>query len=155
MSVRNLDKLFKPRSVALIGATDRAGSVGTVLLRNLRKPGFTGELLLVNPRRQTLDGLPVYPDVASLPRAPDLAVIVTPAGCAGRPSASRLARRCAERTSSRGSSRRIVPAPTRMASAAARSASTRSRSAAPDSTSLLSAALSRHPSSEIAQLSTT
>jgi acetyltransferase len=78
MSVRNLDKLFKPRSVALIGATDRAGSVGTVLLRNLRKPGFTGELLLVNPRRQTLDGLPVYPDVASLPRAPDLAVIVTP-----------------------------------------------------------------------------
>ncbi len=78
MSVRNFDKLFKPRSVALIGATDRAGSVGAVVLRNLRRAGFRGELLLVNPHHQMLDGLPVYPDVASLPRAPDLAVIVTP-----------------------------------------------------------------------------
>ena len=52
MSVRNLDRLFKPRSVALIGATDRAGSVGTVLLRNLRRARFAGELLLVNPHRQ-------------------------------------------------------------------------------------------------------
>ena len=78
MSVRNLDKLFKPRSVALIGATDRAGSIGAVVLRNLRRAGFGGELLLVNPRHQTLGGIPVYPDVASLPRPPDLAVIVTP-----------------------------------------------------------------------------
>src|SRR6266700_5800407 len=78
MSVRNLDKLFKPGSVALIGATDRAGSVGAVVLRNLRRAGFRGELLLVNPRHQILDGMPVYPDVASLPRAPDLAIIVTP-----------------------------------------------------------------------------
>ena len=78
MSVRNLDRLFKPRSVALIGATDRAGSVGTVLLRNLRRARFAGELLLVNPHRQTLDGMPVYPDIASLPQTPDLAIIVTP-----------------------------------------------------------------------------
>src|SRR5271169_2835140 len=78
MSVRNLEKLFKPRSVALIGATDRAGSVGAVVLRNLRRAGFRGELLLVNRHHQTLDGMPVYPEVASLPRPPDLAVIVTP-----------------------------------------------------------------------------
>src|SRR6266700_2593535 len=78
MSVRNLDKLFKPGSVALIGATDRAGSVGAVVLRNLRRAGFRGELLLVNPRHQILDAMPVYPDVASLPHAPDLAIIVTP-----------------------------------------------------------------------------
>jgi acetyltransferase len=78
MSVRNFDKLFKPRSVALIGATDRTGSVGAVILRNLRRAGFCGELLLVNRHRQSLDGTPVYPDVASLPRAPDLAIIVTP-----------------------------------------------------------------------------
>jgi acetyltransferase len=78
MSVRNLDKLFNPRSVALIGATPRPGSVGAVVARNLRRAGFAGELLLVNPHHQAIDGLTVHPNIASLPRAPDLAVIVTP-----------------------------------------------------------------------------
>src|SRR6266567_3586148 len=78
MSVRNLDKLFKPGSVALIGATDRPGSVGAVVLRNLRRAGFRGELLLVNPHHRILDGMPVYPSAGELPIAPDLAVIVTP-----------------------------------------------------------------------------
>jgi len=78
MSVRNLDNLFKPRSVALIGATDRTGSVGAVVLRNLRRAGFGGELMLVNRHHQTLDGMHVYPDSASLPHTPDLAIIVTP-----------------------------------------------------------------------------
>ena len=78
MSVRNLDKLFTPRSVALIGASPRSNSVGGVVARNLRRAGFAGELLLVNPHHQTIDGLSVHPDVASLPHAPDLAVIVTP-----------------------------------------------------------------------------
>src|SRR5271170_8042632 len=78
MSIRNLDKLFKPRSVAVIGATDREGSVGAVVLRNLRRAGFHGELLLVNQHHQSLAGMPVYPDVASLPSPSDLAVIVTP-----------------------------------------------------------------------------
>jgi len=78
MSVRNLDKLFKPASVALIGAIDRAGSVGTVVLRNLRRANFPGELLLVDRHHQTLDGMLVCAEVASLPHPPDLAVIVTP-----------------------------------------------------------------------------
>ena len=78
MSVRNLDKLFKPTSVALIGATDRAGAVGAVVLRNLRRAGLKASLSLVNPHHRELDGLPVHPDVASLPEAPDLAVIATP-----------------------------------------------------------------------------
>ena len=78
MSVRNLDKLFRPRSVVLIGATDRTGAVGAVVLRNLRRAGFTGELMLVNPHHDHIGGLPAFPDVASLPMAPDLAVIVTP-----------------------------------------------------------------------------
>jgi acetyltransferase len=77
MSVRNLDRLFKPRSVALIGASPRPDSVGGVVARNLRRAGFAGELMLVNPH-QTLDGLSVHPNVASLPHAPHLAVIVTP-----------------------------------------------------------------------------
>jgi acetyltransferase len=78
MSVRNLDKLFEPRSVALIGATSRPGSVGRVVARNLRRTGFAGELMLVNPHHRMIDGLAVHPDIASLPQAPDLAVIVTP-----------------------------------------------------------------------------
>ena len=78
MSVRNLDKLFKPRSVAVIGASPRPDSVGGVVARNLRCAGFGGELMLVNPHHQTIDGLSVHPNVASLPHAPDLAVIVTP-----------------------------------------------------------------------------
>ncbi len=78
MSVRNLDKLFQPHSVALIGATDRAGSVGAVVMRNLRRAGLRGDLMLVSPRHRVLNGTQVYRDVASLPQAPDLAVIVTP-----------------------------------------------------------------------------
>jgi acetyltransferase len=79
MSVRNLERLFRPRSVALIGATPRPGSVGAVVARNLRRAGFAGELMLVNPHHRMIDGLAVHPNVASLPQVPDLAVIVTPA----------------------------------------------------------------------------
>jgi acetyltransferase len=78
MSVRNLDKLMKPKSLALIGATPRTGAVGAVVLRNLRRAGFQGPLMLVNPKHHALDGMPVYRDVQSLPETPDLAVIVTP-----------------------------------------------------------------------------
>ncbi len=78
MSVRNLDKLFRPSSVALIGATPRAGTVGDLILKNLRAAQFPGPLSLVNPLHRTIDGMPVYPDVASLPSVPDLAIIATP-----------------------------------------------------------------------------
>jgi acetyltransferase len=78
MSTRNLDKLFKPKSVALIGATARRGAVGAVMLRNLRRAGLKCPLMLVNPHHRELEGMPVYPTVASLPQAPDLAIIATP-----------------------------------------------------------------------------
>jgi acetyltransferase len=79
MTIRNLHPLFSPRSVALIGASDRPASLGAVLLRNLVQGGFAGPIWPVNPRHRTLEGLPVWPNVASLPQAPDLAVICTPA----------------------------------------------------------------------------
>ena len=78
MSVRNLDCLFRPRSVALIGASDRPHSVGAAVLGNLAGGSFRGPVMLVNPRHRTLGGLPVYADVESLPAPPDLAVICTP-----------------------------------------------------------------------------
>ena len=78
MSIRNFDKLFAPKSVALIGASGQQGSVGSVIARNLRRAGFAGEVLFVNPHRHDIEGTPVYPDLASLPGPVDLAVIATP-----------------------------------------------------------------------------
>ena len=78
MSVRNLKQLFAPASVALVGASERPGSVGATMLRNLREGGFKGALYPVNPKYETLDGLQVWADVGDLPQAPDLAIICTP-----------------------------------------------------------------------------
>src|SRR5258706_6000587 len=93
MTIRNLDRLLQPRSVALIGATPKPGHVGNVVLRNLRTGGFAGRLMLVNPHHAEIDGMPVHVDVASLPEAPDLAVIATPAanvpGLVGAPGERR------------------------------------------------------------------
>lgn len=78
MSVRNLEALFQPASVALVGASDREGSLGAVVLRNLKLGGFKGVIWPVNHRHATVDGMQAWPDVASLPQVPDLAVICTP-----------------------------------------------------------------------------
>jgi len=79
MTIRNLDRLFDPASVVLIGASDRDGSVGKVVLRNLRGGGFKGDIALVNPKYRTIAGLPCHVDVGLLPTTPDLAIIATPA----------------------------------------------------------------------------
>lgn len=79
MSIRNLDALFDPASVAVLGASAREHSVGAMVWRRLREGGFGGPRWAVNPRYQSLDGEPVYPNIASLPAAPDLAVLCTPA----------------------------------------------------------------------------
>ncbi|HYM33239.1 MAG TPA: bifunctional acetate--CoA ligase family protein/GNAT family N-acetyltransferase [Candidatus Cybelea sp.] len=78
MSIRNLDYLFKPKSVALIGASDRQGSVGAVVAQNLLHGGFSGPVMTVNPKHRTIAGVATYPDVGSLPQTPELAVICTP-----------------------------------------------------------------------------
>jgi len=78
MTVRNLDHLFKPGSVALIGASKRTDSVGAVLARNLLNAGFEGPVMPVNPKYDTIDGMTCHRDVASLPVTPELAVISTP-----------------------------------------------------------------------------
>ena len=80
MSTRNLDKLFAPQSVVLIGASKRVGSVGDVLLRNLVSAGFAGTVMAINPHAEAFGEVKAYPDVASLPETPDLAIIATPPG---------------------------------------------------------------------------
>jgi len=78
MSIRHLDSLFDPHSVAVIGATDRPGSVGATVWHNLRSGGFSGPLWPVNPARATVGGEPAFASVATLPSAPELAVVCTP-----------------------------------------------------------------------------
>ncbi len=78
MSIRHLDSLFDPHSVAVIGASERPASVGATVWRNLREGGFAGPRWAVNPKHSQLGGEPVYADIASLPAAPELAVICTP-----------------------------------------------------------------------------
>ena len=81
MSTRNLSYLFTPKSVVLIGASSQPHSVGATRLSNLliSCAGWEpGRLMAVNSHYTQLQGLPVYPDVASLPRVPDIAVIATP-----------------------------------------------------------------------------
>jgi acetyltransferase len=78
VSVRDLDALFAPQSVAVIGASDRPRSVGAVVIRNLLRGGFRGPVMPVNPEHDAVGGVLAYPDVASLPVVPDLAVLCTP-----------------------------------------------------------------------------
>ncbi len=78
MTVRNLDKLFKPQSVAVVGASTEARSVGALVMRNLLQGGFDGPIMPVNPKHEAVAGVLAYPDVDSLPACPDLAVVCTP-----------------------------------------------------------------------------
>lgn len=78
MSTRNFEALFNPQSVALFGASNRPRSVGATVMRNLLAGGFAGPILPVNPKHKAVAGVLAYPDVASLPLTPDLAVICTP-----------------------------------------------------------------------------
>lgn len=79
MSVRNLEALFMPQSVAVVGVSGREGNLGAIVLRNLRSGGFAGPLWAVNRHEGSIDGVQVWSDVASLPGVPDLAVLCTPA----------------------------------------------------------------------------
>ncbi len=79
MSIRNLDHLLDPTSVAVFGASSRAGSVGATVWQNLRGGGFKGPVYAVNPKYKALDDQPAYARAADLPTVPDLAVICTPA----------------------------------------------------------------------------
>ena len=79
MTIRNLEYLFAPRSIAVFGASERPASVGATVFRNLRSAGFKGQLFAVNPKYSQVQGLPCWHSVAELPAAPELAVICTPA----------------------------------------------------------------------------
>src|SRR5215469_2460082 len=79
MSSHNLKYLLAPRSVAVVGASDRPGSVGATVMRNLLGGGFRGPIWPVNLRRDSVADVRAYHAPAQLPEVPDLAVICTPA----------------------------------------------------------------------------
>jgi acetyltransferase len=79
VSIHNLDKIFSPRRVAVIGASDSPTSVGYTVLRNLIGSGFRGVVYPVNMKRESVQGIEAHKDIPSLPHPPDLAVICTPA----------------------------------------------------------------------------
>jgi len=91
VSIRNLDKIFDPHRVAVVGASDTPTSVGYTVLRNLVGSGFRGVVYPVNPKRESVQGIQAYRDIPSLPHAPDLAVVCTPA-----PTVPPLIRACGE-----------------------------------------------------------
>lgn len=78
MSTYRFEALLRPRSLALIGASPRAGSVGSAVLANLREAGFAGTISLVNPRYGEIDGLTCHRDLQALEQTPELAVICSP-----------------------------------------------------------------------------
>jgi acyl-CoA synthetase (NDP forming) len=74
-----LDKLLSPRSIAIVGASERPEAIGTRVIRNLRLMGFPGAIYPVNPRYPTLGDLTCYPSLAALPETVDAAFFGVPA----------------------------------------------------------------------------
>ena len=87
--VASLELLLNPRSVAVVGAGRRPGSIGRTILLNIRDAGFAGRLYAVSPGGGDIEGIPCVPSVAALPEAPDLAVVTVPAARVGE-----VAREC-------------------------------------------------------------
>src|SRR5678815_3814842 len=75
---RQIDRLLRPKSVAVVGASDRTGALGATLLNNLVQYEFAGEIYPVNPKRDELLGLKVYHEIAELPEGIDCAVLAIP-----------------------------------------------------------------------------
>jgi len=79
VSTYRLDALFAPKSVAVVGASPREGSLGRIALRNLREGGFPGPIDLVNPRHAEIDGVKAVASLDALQTAPDVLVVTAPA----------------------------------------------------------------------------
>ncbi len=78
-SLENLKSIFKPKSVAVIGASSAPGKLGHDILANLISGGFAGPIYPINPKAEEILGLRVYKSVADTPAPPELAVVVIPA----------------------------------------------------------------------------
>jgi acetyltransferase len=78
MSVEKMDKIFQPDSIAVVGASEKEGSVGAALMHNLVGRGFAGNIFPINPNHNKICNLPTCPSIGELKTAVDLAIICTP-----------------------------------------------------------------------------
>ncbi|TKW75345.1 MAG: GNAT family N-acetyltransferase, partial [Bradyrhizobium icense] len=79
MSTYRLSNVLAPRSVALVGASPRQGSLGAAVLKNITEGGFAGQIGLVNPRYGEIAGIKTASHIGKLPFAPELVVVTAPA----------------------------------------------------------------------------
>ncbi|MEI7981688.1 MAG: bifunctional acetate--CoA ligase family protein/GNAT family N-acetyltransferase [Bacteroidota bacterium] len=79
MNIHKLNPIFNPQRIALIGVTTNPNSVSGKVLINLVSGGFRGVVYPVNPEHEAVMGIPCFPEIRSLPKVPDLAIICTPA----------------------------------------------------------------------------
>lgn len=78
-TLRGLTELFSPNAVAVVGASPKPGSVGGVILNNIKAGGFQRPIYVVHPTATTVHGFAAYPSIAAIKEHVDLAVIVIPA----------------------------------------------------------------------------
>ena len=79
-ATRSLDRLLRPRSVAIVGASPTPGALGASVLANLERHGFAGDIHLINPKRDEIDGRPCLKSIDDLPYGVDAAVLAIPGG---------------------------------------------------------------------------
>ena len=77
--IKNIESIMNPRSIAVVGATNRPGSVGLAVFRNILNAGFEGVLYPVNPKAKSVQSVKAYPKLVDIPDEVDLAVIIVPA----------------------------------------------------------------------------
>ena len=77
-AVKNIDRLLRPRSVAIVGASDKPGALGAAVMANFVRNDYPGDIHLINPKRDTIDGRPCIPSVEALPDGVDLAILAIP-----------------------------------------------------------------------------
>jgi len=77
--IKNVEPIMNPRSIAVVGATNRRGSVGLAVFHNILSGGFQGVLYPVNPKAKSIQSVKAYPKMAEIPDEVDLAVIIVPA----------------------------------------------------------------------------
>jgi acyl-CoA synthetase (NDP forming) len=75
---RSIDRLLRPRSVAIVGASEKPGALGASVLANLERNGFAGEIHLINPKRAEIAGRACLPGIEALPWGVDAAVLAIP-----------------------------------------------------------------------------
>ncbi|GAA0299120.1 acetate--CoA ligase family protein [Sphingomonas oligophenolica] len=80
MAAGSLERLLRPRSVAIVGASDKPGALGASVLGNLERHGFSGDIHLINPKRDMIAGRPCLKSIDDLPEGVDAAVLAIPGG---------------------------------------------------------------------------